>query len=153
MKPEPIFFPARDQLKIEGLLQWPSAVTNGVGRWPGVALAHTHPQQPGGHMHARVLRAVAERLSQQGFAALRFNFRGAQNSEGFFDNGQTELHDVGGAVDYLRAQPQVNPAQVMLLGYSFGARVCIPYATSDERILAVATIGFPARHFVNKRCA
>lgn len=145
MNPEKVLFHACDGVRLEGLVQAPQA----GGPLPGVILAHSHSLQAGGHMHAHVLRAVAARLAAHGFVALRFNFRGVQGSAGVFDDGRGELQDLCGAVDALQARRALNPAQIGIVGYSFGARVAVPYALNDSRIKAVATLGFPARRYVH----
>ena len=126
-----------------------AAATAHPARLPAVIITHSHSLQAGGHMYAHVLRAVAAALVQRGFAVLRFNFRGVQGSAGAFGDGRAELLDVGGAVDSLRAQPRIDPANIALFGYSFGARVCLPYAAGDSAIRALATLGMPARRFLH----
>ena len=161
MTADKICFSARDGVRLEGLEQTPDAarhVPSGTARsafsaevvvTPAVVITHSHPLQAGGHMYAHVLRAVAVALLQRGFVVLRFNFRGVQGSAGAFGDGRDELHDVGGAVDYLHARPHIAPDNIALFGYSFGSRVCLPYAAGDARIRAVATLGMPARRFLN----
>jgi alpha/beta superfamily hydrolase len=143
VKPEQVQFRAADGVRLEGLWQAPA----GAGPWPAVAIAHSHSLQAGGHMHAHILRALGAALPAHGIAALRFNFRGVQGSEGAFSDGRGELHDLRGAVDYLAGRPGVDAERIGLAGYSFGARVVIPYALGDPRIKAIATLGFPARRF------
>jgi len=147
MTAEKIWFCARDGVRLEGLEQTPFAAR----RSPAVVITHSHPLQAGGHMYAHVLRAVASELVQRGFVVLRFNFRGVQGSAGAFGDGRDELHDVGGAVDYLRARPHIAPDNIALFGYSFGSRVCLPYAAGDARIRAVAALGMPSRRFLHAR--
>ncbi|MEM7216727.1 MAG: alpha/beta fold hydrolase [Pseudomonadota bacterium] len=81
-------------------------------------LCHPHPQY-GGSMHDAVLDCAAQRLSDAGFATLRFNFRGVGGSAGAFDNGVGEKVDVIDAWNWLRAQS--NWDALWLVGYSFGA--------------------------------
>ena len=154
----------REDVRPEGTLGWPVGIrpegppaaldsagaTAQPARLRAVILTHTHPLQAGGHMYAHVLRGVAAAHVQRGFAVLRFNFRGVQGSAGAFGDGRAELLDVGGAADYLRAQPRIDPATIALFGYSFGARVCLPYAAGDPAIRALATLGMPARRFLHE---
>lgn len=167
MTSEKICFSARDGVRLEGLVDSPDAVQPApatarqtltpAGQQkpatarlaPAVVITHSHPLQTGGHMYAHVLRAVAASLVQRGFVVLRFNFRGVQGSAGAFDDGRGELLDVGGAVDYLRACPQIAPDNIALFGYSFGSRVCLPYASADPRIQAVVGLGMPPRRFLH----
>ncbi len=144
MNPEQVHFYAADGVRLESLWQAPA----GAGPWPAVVIAHSHSLQAGGHMHTHILRTLGAALPARGIAALRFNFRGVQGSEGTFSDGRGELHDLRGAIDYLAARCDVDPERIGLAGYSFGSRVAIPYALGDPRIRVVATLGFPARRFV-----
>ena len=65
-------------LDLEGVVAQPDA---GLGPWPGVVMCHPHPLF-GGNMDNNVVLAVTSALNDQGFATLRFNFRGVGNSEG-----------------------------------------------------------------------
>ena len=166
MSGDQIHFDARDGVRLEGILEWPpgaharpagtpaspdsAGATAQPARLRAVIITHSHSMQAGGHMYAHILRAVAASLVERGFAVLRFNFRGVQGSAGAFGDGRAELLDVGGAVDYLRAEPRIDPASIALFGYSFGARVCLPYAAGDPAIRALATLGMPARRFLHE---
>ena len=61
-----------DDLKFEGIVAEPDDVTDSV---PGVVTCHPGPLN-GGNMDNNVLLAVSYALVEQGFAALRLNFRG-----------------------------------------------------------------------------
>ncbi len=85
----------------------------------GVVITHPHPLY-GGDMHNPVVDAIRRVYRMKGFATLRFNFRGAGESEGLHDNGVGEQVDVLAALSFLTGsgfQP------VDLAGYSFGAWV------------------------------
>jgi len=64
-------------------------------------------------------------LAEHGIASLRFDFRGSGESEGSFDEMTVsrELEDVRAAHDFLKAQPQIDPARIGLLGLSMGGMV------------------------------
>jgi alpha/beta superfamily hydrolase len=98
-------------------------------------------------MHNGVVTAIARALVARRILALPFNFRGVGHSGGQHDDGRSEQSDVAGAVDWLLAQPQVDPRRVWLVGYSFGAWVGLQHATSDLRITAVAAVGLAAWHY------
>jgi len=85
----------------------------------GVVITHPHPLY-GGDMHNAVVAAVAAVYRDAGFACLRFNFRGVGRSAGNFDNGQGEVDDVAGAVDFLAKRAG---GDICLAGYSFGSWV------------------------------
>jgi alpha/beta superfamily hydrolase len=62
------------------------------------------------------------------------NFRGTGSSQGAFDEGRGELDDVGGAVDFLCAQAEVDAGRLAVVGYSFGAEVGLRYTARDPRV-------------------
>ncbi len=85
----------------------------------GVVITHPHPQY-GGDMTNPVVEAIAAAYRQLGFTTLRFNFRGAGNSAGHFDQGVGERDDVSVAVSFLCDR---GLKAIHLSGYSFGAWV------------------------------
>ncbi len=85
----------------------------------GVVITHPHPLY-GGDMHNPVVVAIRRVYRKKGFATLRFNFRGAGESEGQHDNGVGEQDDVLAALSFL-TESGFDP--VDLAGYSFGAWV------------------------------
>ncbi len=85
----------------------------------GVVITHPHPQY-GGEMHNPVVEAITAAYQKQGFTTLRFNFRGAGNSAGHYDQGVGERDDVRGAVSFLCER---GLKAIHLSGYSFGAWV------------------------------
>ena len=121
-----------DGLKVEGLLHLPETTP-----CAGVVVAHPHPQY-GGDMRNLVVSALCEAALAVGAAALRFNFRGAGASEGSFDNGNGEQHDVAAALAYLRSLPEVD-GRLALAGYSFGAAVALRLAPKDVRCLVAVS--------------
>ncbi|MGD8952312.1 MAG: alpha/beta hydrolase [Desulfobacterales bacterium] len=85
----------------------------------GVVITHPHPLY-GGDMHNPVVDAIRRAYRMKGVATLRFNFRGAGESEGQHDNGVGEQDDVLAALSFL-TESGFQP--VDLAGYSFGAWV------------------------------
>jgi alpha/beta superfamily hydrolase len=92
-------------------------------------------------MHNGVVVAIAQALASAGVTVLRFNFRGVGASEGAYDEGRGERHDIAGALDRLLAQPGVDPSRVFLVGYSFGACVGLAHALTDPRVAALVAVG------------
>jgi len=129
-----INFPS-GELSLEGLLHLPEQTPA-----PGILVCHPHPMY-GGDMHNNVVDAVCQTAVENGIAALRFNFRGAGDSEGSYDDGNGERDDVRAALTYLRGLPEVDSGRVALAGYSFGAAVAL-HAT-DERLDAFIAVSLP----------
>jgi len=139
-----VAFPSRGTPAV--LLEGMFHSLEGEGEWPAAVVCHPHPLG-GGTMHNAVVSALARALAARGVMALRFNFRGVERSGGEHDNGRGEQADVAGALDWLLAQPGVDPWRVFVVGYSFGAWVGVNHAQSDPRVTAVATVGLVAWHY------
>jgi len=85
-------------------------------------VCHPHPQH-GGTMHNKVAHTLARAFVRCGFEALRFNFRGTENSDGDYDHGIGELDDALAAVDFMRER---RPGSALwLAGFSFGGWVAV----------------------------
>jgi alpha/beta superfamily hydrolase len=142
LKPVTFSSASSHPVRLEGILH----VLDGEGQWPAAVICHPHPLG-GGTMHNSVVTAIARALVARGVLALRFNFRGVGRSGGLHDSGRGEQADVAGAMDWLLAQPEVDPWRVSLVGYSFGAWVGLMHAQSDPRIAAAAVVGLVAWHY------
>ncbi len=119
--------------KLEAVFEIPS-IADPAGT---VVVCHPHPQH-GGTMHNKVAQTLARAFVRLGFATLRFNFRGTENSEGQFDEGVGELDDALAAVAWMRArQPDKS---LWLAGFSFGAAIAIRAAVESnvEGLVSVA---------------
>lgn len=112
------FFIAGPAGRLEALLEQPAdGKTRGA-----VVICHPHPQH-GGTMHNKVAHTLARSFVRLGFAALRFNFRGTEQSEGHFDEGIGELDDALAAIAWMRARYVGLP--FWLAGFSFGAAIAV----------------------------
>lgn len=119
--------------QLEAMLETPSN-TELLGT---VVVCHPHPQH-GGTMHNKVAHTLARTFVRSGFAALRFNFRGTEKSEGHFDEGVGELDDALAAVDWMRGRLPAN--SMWLAGFSFGAAIAVRAAveTGVDGLVSVA---------------
>jgi len=103
-------------------------------------VCHPHPQH-GGTMHNKVVYRVAKGLRQTGAVVLRFNYRGVNQSEGSYAQGEGELDDARTALKYLRERYPALP--FTLAGFSFGSRVALRLAGEQATAQRVIAIGFP----------
>jgi alpha/beta superfamily hydrolase len=126
-------------LTLEGVLRIPPSLEP----VPAVVVCHPHPLY-GGNMQNNVVMAVVRGLAAQGWATLRFNFRGAGRSEGHYDHGRGEQADTRAAISYLETRNEIDPGRIGLCGYSFGSMVAFPVAATDNRVRAVAGISPPS---------
>ena len=97
-------------------------------------------------MSIDVMRQVAEHLSGEGVASLRYDKRGVGESQG--DYHASGLHDniadARAALDTLRSQPEVDHDQIVVIGHSEGAIIAAELA-SDERLAGVVLLAGAAR--------
>ena len=84
-----------------------------------MVIAHPHPLH-GGNMDHPVVVAAAERAAARGLLALRFDFRGVQQSEGSVSDFLGHLDDWRNAV--IEAARLVDAGPVFGGGFSYGAR-------------------------------
>jgi alpha/beta superfamily hydrolase len=125
-----------DGLALEGELAVPDDA------WAAAVVTHPHPQF-GGTMRSIVTGALFAGLASAGVAAVRFNFRGVEGSEGAFDDGRGEQLDVVAAVDALAAAtPETCP--LILAGWSFGADVAL--SVRDARAAGWFAVAAPLRN-------
>ena len=136
-----ITFPSGD-LTLEGALHLPE----GTGRFPGVVLCHPHPRY-GGDMYNVIVASLADRLCAAGIAALRFNFRGVDLSEGEFDGGAGEIQDAAEAMNFLSLRDEVDASRIGIAGYSFGAAIALAAASQNSIAQAIVSIACPSRVF------
>lgn len=110
-----------------------------AGGTPAVVITHPHPLY-GGNMHSPVVETIAASFHQQGFTALRFNFRGVEGSQGRYDEGRGEQDDVAQAVAYLQGQGY---GPIVLSGYSFGVWVNARFAAGRMPDIAMTMVSPP----------
>jgi alpha/beta superfamily hydrolase len=92
----------------------------------GVALiAHPHPLY-GGTLDNKVVQTLAKAFHAAGYAALRLNFRGVDESEGVYDDGRGEVEDFAALAAY--ARERYADAGLSLAGFSFGGYVAAALA-------------------------
>ena len=118
--------------KLEALLEAPQG-TDIVGC---AVVCHPHPLH-GGTLQNKVAHTLARSFTGQGFIALRFNFRGVNDSEGTFDDGRGELEDVYVAMDFLSIDYPDLP--LWISGFSFGAAMAI-HAAAERRPAGLVSI-------------
>ncbi|MGQ9811486.1 MAG: alpha/beta hydrolase, partial [bacterium] len=75
----------------------------------------------------RILVKTARYLCLNGYACLRFDFRGSGESEGDFSEItlETEMSDAKTAVEFARSHDEIDPERIALLGQSLGGTIAI----------------------------
>jgi alpha/beta superfamily hydrolase len=131
---EPVRLRTADGLRLEGELAVPAEP------FGGAVLAHPHPLH-GGSMRSIVTSALFQGLPASSVAALRFNFRGVEGSEGAFSGGLQERLDVVAALDTL--EPLLEGLPIALVGWSFGADTVL--CVGDSRAAGWVAVAPPLR--------
>ncbi|MCA1726631.1 MAG: alpha/beta fold hydrolase [Actinobacteria bacterium] len=129
---ETVRFQTSDDVLLEGELR-----VDGPA-WGSAVVCHPHPQHGGSKDHP-LLWAVRNALAQRGLAVLTFNFRGVMGSEGSFGGGVHEVRDVRAAITRVREAAE---GPTFLAGWSFGASIALREALDDDRVGALALLGF-----------
>ena len=134
MRQSAISFEA-DGLEFEGVVTQPD---DGSGPWPGVVICHPHPLH-GGNMDNNVVLALALGLVENGFATLRFNFRGVGGSQGVHTKGEKEYLEILAALELIKSWPDTND-KTGLAGYSFGTSVILGHSELYAEADAIALV-------------
>ncbi len=89
---------------------------------------------------------IADYLTRNGFAVLRYDDRGFGQSEGNFASGTTEdfATDAAAAVEYLKKRKEINNKKIGLIGHSEGGTICFINASKDKSLAFVVTLAAPA---------
>lgn len=85
----------------------------------------------------------AKKLSEQGFAALAFDFRYYGESGGEprqYESASAKVQDIKNAVTYLQSLPAIDSDRIAGLGICFGAGYMARVAAEDNRLKSFATV-------------
>ena len=140
--------PSSEKLNIDGPAGALEAILESPGDIAPTAAAvvlHPHPQH-GGTMHNKVAHTLARAFVREGFAALRFNFRGTEGSDGEYGAGAGELQDALAAIEWLRERYAGLP--FWLAGFSFGGAIAI-HAAAQTAVDGLVTVAPAAYRFAD----
>jgi len=127
-----------DGLKLAGQLRLPLADSN----VPVLCICHGIPAVPY-NPDDTGYADLATRFTEEGFATLLFNFRGAGLSEGNFDmRGWTR--DLTQAISFVQGVPGIDPSALYVMGFSGGAATALHMAAYDKRVAGVVSCASPA---------
>ncbi|MBI1338629.1 alpha/beta hydrolase [bacterium] len=112
---------------------------------PIALILHPHPRA-GGTMQDPVTITLFDMFAANGFATMRFNFRGVGRSQGQFDAGVGELSDSAYVLDHLESLTE-SPSQCWVAGSSFGAYICLQLLMRRPEIDGFIAVAPPANHF------
>lgn len=91
----------------------------------------------------RSARLMAQALTREGIAVVRFDFSGLGRSEGDF--AETDFsHNVDDLVDVATSLPEGLPAPFLLVGHSLGGAAVLAAAHQLPSVVAVTTVAAPS---------
>lgn len=109
---------------------------------PLVIVLHPNPLQ-GGTMNNRVNLTIYNSFIENGFSAIRFNFRGVGKSEGVHDKGEGELTDTAAVLDWIQSINQ-GQRQLWIAGFSFGSLIGMQLLMRRPEIAGFVAVCPPA---------
>ncbi|QNA87780.1 alpha/beta fold hydrolase [Massilia sp. Dwa41.01b] len=123
-------------------------VPQGKGPFPAVVLVHgsgplDRDSEVFGH---KLFLVLADHLSRQGIAVLRYDKRGIGKSTGTLRESTTLdlADDAGAAVRFLRTRPEVDSARIGVVGHSEGGLIAPLIASRDPALGFVVMLAAPA---------
>lgn len=90
-------------------------------------------------------KVIADYLTRNGIAVLRYDDRGTGKSEGIFAGGTTSdfATDAQAAFDYLASRSDIDPKKIGYLGHSEGGAIAFINGATDPRTAFIVTLAAP----------
>jgi uncharacterized protein len=127
-------------IKLAGTLTIPA----GKGPFPAVIMitgsgAQNRNEEIMGH---KPFLVIADYLSRNGIAVLRYDDRGAGKSQGNYAAATSAdiATDAEAAFNFLRNNPKINPKSIGLIGHSEGGLIAIMIAASNHEIAFIISL-------------
>lgn len=137
------FFNEKDSITLAGTLTFPKEGDN----FPAIVLisgsgAQNRDEEIFNH---KPFLVIADYLTRNGFAVLRFDDRGVGESEGVYSDATTFdfAEDVRAAVNYLRTRKEINKNKIGLIGHSEGGMIASIVASSNDNIAFLVLMAGP----------
>ncbi|HLY02129.1 MAG TPA: alpha/beta fold hydrolase [Candidatus Cybelea sp.] len=134
---------ADDGVRLAGTLTVPTSAATPL---PGFVLVHgsgcnDRDETIGPN---KIFAQLANRLSNDGYAVLRYDKRSCGKSGGKFPVRDRLIADARDAIAYLRAQPGIDPKRVYVLGHSEGGELAPSIAIADKHLRGIVLLAPPA---------
>jgi uncharacterized protein len=134
---------ADDGVTLAGTLTVPNAASTPM---PGFVLVHgsgcnDRDETIGPN---KIFAQLANALSNNGYAVLRYDKRSCGKSGGTFAVRDRLIADARDVIAYLRAQPGIDPARIFMLGHSEGGELVPSVAIADGRLRGIVLLAPPA---------
>ncbi len=92
----------------------------------------------------KIFAQLANALSNDGYAVLRYDKRSCGKSGGTFPVRDRLVADALDAVAYLRSQPGMDPSRIFVLGHSEGGELAPSVAIADGHLRGIVLLAPPA---------
>lgn len=92
----------------------------------------------------KIFGQLANRLSNDGYAVLRYDKRSCAKSGGTFPVRNRLIADALDVIAYLREQPEIDPNRIYVLGHSEGGELGPSIAIADGRLRGIVLLAPPA---------
>jgi alpha/beta superfamily hydrolase len=112
---------------------------------PIALILHPHPVH-GGTMYNKVVHMMNQSFMANGFATLRFNFRGVGKSQGRYDDGVGETSDAIAALEWFQNMHK-SPSQMWVAGFSFGSWIAMQVLMRRPELTGFVSISPPANMY------
>ncbi len=134
---------ADDGVTLAGTLTIPNAAATPL---PGFVLVHgsgciDRDETIGPN---KIFAQLANRLSNDGYAVLRYDKRSCGKSGGKFAVRDRLIADARDAIAYLRSQPGIDPKRIYVLGHSEGGELAPSIAIADGHLRGIVLLAPPA---------
>jgi dipeptidyl aminopeptidase/acylaminoacyl peptidase len=134
---------ADDGVKLAGTLTIPDAAQRPL---PGFVFVHgsgciDRDETIGPN---KVFAQLANRLSNDGYAVLRYDKRSCGKSGGSFATRNRLIADARDVIAYLRSQPGIDPNRIFVLGHSEGGELAPSIAIADGHLRGIVLLAPPA---------
>lgn len=134
----------KEDFRLAGTLTMPE----GEGPFPALALVSGSGPQDRNEtvMGHKPFHVIADRLTREGFAVLRYDDRGVAESEGDFNEGTIDkfTEDANSAFEFLKNYEKVDPERVGMLGHSEGGVVISQLAAEKSEPAFLVLLASPA---------
>jgi hypothetical protein len=138
---------SHDNITLAGTLTLPE----GNGPHPAIVLVtgsgpEDRDEALGNGITIKPFKLIADYLTREGIAVLRYDDRGTAKSTGDFASATTKdfADDAEAAIDYLLTRKEIDPQQIGILGHSEGGEVAAMLAARNKNLAFAVNMSGPA---------
>ncbi len=138
-----IFENKQDSVVLAGTLTIPDS----LGKYPAVILisGSSPTNRDSESFHHKPFQVIADNLTRNGIAVLRYDDRGVNKSTGdFYDSTILDFaKDISAGIDYLKSREEINENRIGLIGHSEGGVVASIVASQNADLRYIVLLASP----------